>query len=277
MQAQVREAVYWPSIHADIVEYVCQCTIWTKHKASPLAQPMLPRDIPNGPWQEIKANYLTHKGREYLLVCNLFNKYPFIYKVSTKSAQSLCASLHEFISQYGTPSLLFTDNGPLSASDKLAQFLQCHHIDCIPSSPHFQRSNGFIEHQVHTQHLQRLWQDLRRPTAGSAFYINRAQHAFPQGNPTQQDLTAHPGGPSTPVDMESVRNYLLSRKQYQNTAFDRAHGTCELQQLDPGKKCFSDPQAMMITSPGLYSTGLLCHAARSLRPKANITIESGKT
>ena len=35
MQAQVREAVYWPGIEADIVDYVHWCTICTKHKASP--------------------------------------------------------------------------------------------------------------------------------------------------------------------------------------------------------------------------------------------------
>ena len=106
MQAQARDAVYWPSIDADIVDYVHWCTICTKHNASPPAQPMLPRDILNGPWQEIAAHYLTHKGREYLLVCDLFSKYLFIYKVSTTSAQSLCVCLHELISQYGSTSLL---------------------------------------------------------------------------------------------------------------------------------------------------------------------------
>ena len=74
MQTQVREAVYWPSIDADISDYVCQCTICIKHKASPPAQPMLPRDISDGPWQEITANYLTQKGGEYLMVYDLFSK-----------------------------------------------------------------------------------------------------------------------------------------------------------------------------------------------------------
>ena len=77
MQAQVREAMYWLGIDVNITGYVCWCTICTKHKASPPAQPMLPRDITNGPWQEITADYLTHKGKEYLLICNLFSKYPF--------------------------------------------------------------------------------------------------------------------------------------------------------------------------------------------------------
>ena len=50
VQAQAREAVYWPVIDADIANYVCQCTICTKHKASPPAHPMLLRDIPDDPW-----------------------------------------------------------------------------------------------------------------------------------------------------------------------------------------------------------------------------------
>ena len=150
MQAQAREAVHWPGIDTDIAEFVIQCTICTKHKASPPAQPMLPRDIPDGPWQDISADYMTHKGHEYLIICNAFSKYPFIYRVILKSAQSLCMCLLELISQYGPPMSLSTDNGPPFASDELAEFLTCHHIEHHTSSPHFPRSNGFIERQVRT-------------------------------------------------------------------------------------------------------------------------------
>ena len=120
------------------------------HKASPPAQQKLPTDIPNGPLHEISADYLTHKCREYLLICKLFSKYPFICKVSKKSAQSLCVCLLELISQYGPPSLLSMDNGLSFVSEKLTQFLQCHHMDHSKSSPHFPRSNGFIQRQEHT-------------------------------------------------------------------------------------------------------------------------------
>ena len=148
--AQAKEAVYWPGIDADFIDYVCQCTICTKHKASPTVQPMLPRDIPDNPWQEITTDYLNHKGKEYLLVCNLFSKYPFLYKVSTRSVQSLPMHLLELTSQSRLPCMLHTNNGPPFALDELVQFLQCHGIDHIISSPHFSRSNGFFEQQVHT-------------------------------------------------------------------------------------------------------------------------------
>ena len=36
MQDQAREAVYWPGIDADIANYICQCTICTYYKGSPL-------------------------------------------------------------------------------------------------------------------------------------------------------------------------------------------------------------------------------------------------
>ena len=150
MQAQAKEAVYWPGINTDIADHVCQCTICTKHKASPPAKPMLPRDIPNGPLQNTAADYLTHKGKEYLLICNLFSKYTFLYNVSTKSAQSLSMCLQKLISQYGLPCVLYTDNGLPFDSDELMQFLQHHHIHHITSSPHFPRSNSFIKHQVRT-------------------------------------------------------------------------------------------------------------------------------
>ena len=150
MQVQVREAVYWLVKDADITDYVHWCTICTKHKASPPSQPMLPRDIPDGPWQESTANYLAHKGRQYLLVCNLFSKYPFLYKVSTNSAQSLCMHLQELISQYRLPCLLYTDNGPPFMSKELMQFLQCNHKDHVTSSASLSRSNRFIEWQVRT-------------------------------------------------------------------------------------------------------------------------------
>ena len=123
MQTQAKESVYWPGIDADIAYYVSQSTICTKHKASLSAQPLLPKDIPDGPWEDITADYMTHKSHEYLIICNAFSKYPFTYKASSKSAQSLCMHLLELILQYGPPASLSTDNGPPFASDELAEFL----------------------------------------------------------------------------------------------------------------------------------------------------------
>ena len=128
---QAREAVHLPVIDTNIADYACQCTICTKHKASPLHSPCFPK-----------------KGKEYLLIHDQLSKYPVLYKISSKSTQSLCACLLKLISQNGPPSLLFTDKGQPFASEELTHFLQCHHIQHSTSSLHFPMSNGFIECQV---------------------------------------------------------------------------------------------------------------------------------
>ena len=88
---------------------------------------------------------MTHKGHEYLIICDTFSKYPFIYKVTTKSAQSLCTCLLEVISQNGPPMSLSTHNGPPFASDELAEFLMCHHIAHHTSSPTSQGLMGSLK------------------------------------------------------------------------------------------------------------------------------------
>ena len=169
-------------------------------------KPMQPRDIPDGPWQEIIADYLTHKGKDYLLICNLFSKNPFLYRVPTKSVQSLSMGLQELISQYELPCMLYTDNGPLFASDELTQFLQHYHIDHITSSPHFPRSSGFIECQVRTiktalrttKESKKLLEDLLMDLQSTPIGPNMPSAWKIVYNRTFQC----PGEKTTPVNME---------------------------------------------------------------------------
>ena len=97
-----RAHIYWPGIDAEIIEYVKCCTICTRHKASQTVQSMLPRDIPDGPWQELATDYFTHYSKDYLLITNPFSKYPFIYKVHSKTTDSL-THVQDLFSQYGMP------------------------------------------------------------------------------------------------------------------------------------------------------------------------------
>ena len=106
MQALAQEASYWPCIDADITDYVKRCAISTHHKASPPAQLMLPKDIPSSPWQEMVAEYFHHSGKDYLLIANLFSKYPFLF------CMSLVQKSQDVMSQHGSPSILYSNNGP---------------------------------------------------------------------------------------------------------------------------------------------------------------------
>ena len=130
--------------------YVNWCKICTNHKAKQAVQPMLPRDVPGCPWQDLAADFFTYNHKEYLLIADTFNKYPFVYQTSSKSADSIIKKLQNLISQYGPPKKIFSDDGSPFLSEALQMFLASQYIDHITSSPHYPKSNGFLETQIKT-------------------------------------------------------------------------------------------------------------------------------
>ena len=145
-----QNTVYWPRLDTDITSYVNHCKTCTQHKAKQAIQPMLPRDVPDSPWQEIAADFFTYNHREDLFTADTFSKYPFIHQTSSKTADSIIKKLQNLISQYGPPKRFFSDNGPPFSSEVFKEFLASQYTDHTTSSPHYPKSNGFIERQIKT-------------------------------------------------------------------------------------------------------------------------------
>ena len=147
MQALGWQSVYWPGIDAYITDYVMRCAIWTWHKASSPAQPMLLRDIPSGLWQKIAADYFHHGDKDYLQIGGLFSKYPFLFCMTSKTAKPLAQNSKKSCSSMPS-SILYSINCPPFTAEEFEQFLQRQCINHITSSPHFQWCNWFIGWQV---------------------------------------------------------------------------------------------------------------------------------
>ena len=95
---------------------------------------MFPHDVPDGPWQEIAADYFTHSNKDYLLIADTFSKYPFVYSIHSKTHNSLIQCLQDLFSQFGTPLQFFSDNGPPFSSEPFSSFLTSLGIEHITSS-----------------------------------------------------------------------------------------------------------------------------------------------
>ena len=132
------------------------------------------------------------------------------------------------------------DNGLPFASEELTQFLQCHCIDHVTSFPHFPRSNGFVERQEWTiKRVLSTAQDTNKPLEDVLLNLWLTPIGPNMLSPWEilhNRTFQHPGRPSQPVDMESVRNYLLSHKQSQKAQFDKAHGAHDLPELGTGQE-----------------------------------------
>ena len=77
MQHRARATLYWPGIDVDIVEYVQCCKTYIQHKATQHIQPMIPRDVPEAPWQDLTADFFTFKNKGVLISCRYIQQIPF--------------------------------------------------------------------------------------------------------------------------------------------------------------------------------------------------------
>ena len=104
-------------------------------------------NIPEGPWRKLGIDYFAFNGNSYVLICDYFSKFPFLYRAKT-SFWSLRDHLIDLFSIEGYPDEIVSDNGPPFQSKEFAKFLSGLGIKHTTSSLGYPRSNGFIERHI---------------------------------------------------------------------------------------------------------------------------------
>ena len=118
--------------------------------------------------------------------------------------------------------------------------MQQEHIEHITSSPHYPKSSRFIERQTKTiKTALSTGQDSKLPIEDILLNI-KAQPIGPN-LPSPQEILhdcieEHPGKPSQPVDMEAVRNYLITKKTSQKENHNKTHNVKPLPELIQGQE-----------------------------------------
>ena len=149
IQDNARQHLYWPGLDADITDYVRRCQECIK-KAHPPKEPLQAHDVPSQPWERIAMDHFYQNVRLYLLVCDYFSKFPFIFQTKSTSFAYIKEQLEELFGLEGTPDEIMSDNGPPFSSKEFNNFLSGLGIKHTTSSPNYPQSNGFIERQIQT-------------------------------------------------------------------------------------------------------------------------------
>ena len=148
VQENAKQHMYWTGIDADIEDYTKRCQECIK-RSQVAKEPLQPRDIPEGPWRKLDIDYFAFDGNSYVLICDYFSKFPFLYRAKT-SFWSLRDRLIDLFSIEGYPDEIVSDNGPPFQSKEFAKFLSGVGIKHTTSSPGYRHSNGFIERHIQT-------------------------------------------------------------------------------------------------------------------------------
>ena len=89
-------------------------------------------------------------GKLYVLICNNFSKFPFVFQTKTTSFANLRNHLQELFVIEGTPDEIMSDNGPPFNGKEFSNFLTGLDIRHLTSSPNYPQSKGVIEWQIQT-------------------------------------------------------------------------------------------------------------------------------
>ena len=229
--------MYWIGIDADIEDYTKRCQECIK-RSQTAKEPLQPHDIPEGPWRKLGMDYFNFNGNSYVLICDYFSKFPFMYKAKT-SFWSLRDHLIELFSIEGYPDEIVSDNGPPFSSKEFARFLSGLGIKHTTSSPGYPRSNGFIERHIqtvknmlskssNTQSFQEILADLRTTHIGMGL-------PSPAEILHRRNLTTKV---QAEIDINAIRSLLQERQLKMTLAHDLSKRAKKARPLAVGERCY---------------------------------------
>ena len=239
VQQNARQHLYWPGLDADIIDYTRRCQECIKRSLPP-KEPLQAHDVPEQSWECIAMDYFYASGKLYILICDYFSKFPFLFQMKSTSWANLKDHLTELFAIEGTLDEIMSDNGPPFNGKEFSDFLSGLGIRHSTSSPNYPQSNGFIERQIQTvKHL------MEKATAtGRSFQeALTGLRAQPLGDglpsPAEilhgRSLTTRK---ATPVDIKAVRDSLIALQAKYIKGHDKARWARAQRQLVTGEEVY---------------------------------------
>ena len=169
-------------------------------------------------------DYFYMNGRLYILICDYFSKFPFLFPVKSTSFANLKDHLTELFSIEGTPKEIMSDNGPPFNGKEFNSFLTGLGIRHTTSSLNYPQSNGFIERQIQT--MKRLIEKATS-TKRSDQEALTGLRAQPLGDGLPSPAEILDGRSlvtrkASPVDLNSVHQSLIALQAKYTKSQDKA-------------------------------------------------------
>lgn len=159
--------------------------------AKPAPAPLLPVELPNGPWQKIAIDIVgpfesaTWDCRYSITLVDYYSKWPEVALASHVTTDVITTFLDTIFSREGNPHCLVSDNGPQLTSMAFADFLKERNIQHIYSSVYYPQANGAVErfNRVLKQCIQSAIQEKKpwKACCDSSCIISGRRHMLPQG------------------------------------------------------------------------------------------------
>ena len=161
-----RESVFWQNVTKDITKMIQACEACQETRPANHSEPLTPHKIPSTPWKKLGTDLFEIDGVTYLISADYFSKFPVTVEINKASSSTVTMETKKTLALSGKPDVIVSDNGLQFIDKPYQDFTASWEIQHVTSSPHYPKSNGFIEGKVQTientiQKRQRSGQDVQ--------------------------------------------------------------------------------------------------------------------
>ena len=162
MKSLARGFFWWPGMDDDIVLIAAQCDVCQRFAKVPPTADIHHWAYASQPFERVHADFAEFESRHYLLLVDSYSKYVDVYEMDRDtSTKHTIHCVLRFISAYGSPTVLVTDNGPQFTAQEFELFCSVNGIKHKKTPPYHPASNGQVERVV-----QELKKHLRQSSSG---------------------------------------------------------------------------------------------------------------
>ena len=256
---RIRAEMWWPGMDQDIEDHVKACTVCarcTKKGVLPTA-PLQQLPLPTRPAERVHVDLYgplkNPRGKKNFIctITDAFTKMVALAAVEQKTAQEVTDAIYNnWITIYGVPDILVSDNGLEFANDISKRLWEKLGVDHRKTAPYHPQANAQVERFNHTMHEMLVkmllqaekstadWEAQLRPLAWAN---NTAVSKATMSSPFYTMFGYDPNIPLWPegnvmVEEDPTDNPKLAHKTNQQLARQAAHGANQHSQLQTKKQ-----------------------------------------
>lgn len=151
MKSHLRGAVWWPKMDVAVEKFVKKCRGCLLVSTPDPPQPMVRKEIPNGPWEDIAIDFLgpLPNGETLLVVVDYYSRYLEVCEMRQITAKHTIEELAKIFSRFGVPVTIRADNGPQfnENCEEFKSFCDEFGIRLVNTIPYWPQQNGEVERQ----------------------------------------------------------------------------------------------------------------------------------
>lgn len=119
---RAKDSIFWPGMSKEITDHVLKCKVCLTHRDSNAKEPLIPHEIPQGPYRKLGSDILTFEGKNYTLTSCYYSLFFEIDHLPDMRTETVIQKLKVHMSRNGIYLVLISDSGPSYSSQAFADF-----------------------------------------------------------------------------------------------------------------------------------------------------------